>query len=669
LSHDAFGAVINEVIPSNYGAIVGRILGDRPELQQAAISVLARAEPANVFQAEAIVRQVREADVDVATQQSLFGEEMVVESLYTERARVLDRAVKTLRQDRAAFANLVRNAENIESAGNVLDRSVNQRRADLDGQAIALVQTLANRKGPLSDALSDAARLARDTGSYGASTRQFVESIRRAITDGDFERLTSGEVGRVVNDTPPSGRSEVGKEPSLAGFDEPTGHGPAVEQQADDLTREMFPEPEPAQAVEVGSIDELRALVQANADRAQLDQHPTVVRALEEMDARPETIDLPGYASNEWHSSRIYTIDGQEIAGTAAALREWEIQAEQLAWVEKGIEPQPVARDREATIILGPPAAGKSTIANDIAIARKAAIIDSDEIKKSIPGFDRGVGAKAVHEESSTLGKILTARMLDSGTNVIIPKVGDSVASILKQVDLLKESGYSVRIVNMAVSPDNAYRRMIGRFASTGRIIPPSYLDYVGAKPSAVYQELKARGVADGYAEIDNNGAFGAPKPTTEIVGQNPLEGSPFGLAQRGPEIGRAPDGVGAEPGRAVAAGVSPVTVTAEFTQAGEQMVIPGAERISDRELAERQAAEAMRGGQAALPEGGLFDETARAQQDLFADVNLDEEIPVSAIVDPQTGEIVPQTMTMRDLKQMLDEEDSFMDRLGYCTR
>jgi predicted kinase len=669
LSQDAFGAVINEVIPSNYGAIVGRILGDRPELQQAAISVLARAEPANVFQAEAIVRQVREADVDVATQQSLFGEEMVVESLYTERARVLDRAVKTLRQDRAAFANLVRNAENIESAGNVLDRSVNQRRADLDGQAIALVQTLANRKGPLSDALSDAARLARDTGSYGASTRQFVESIRRAITDGDFERLTSGEVGRVVNDTPPSGRSEVGKEPSLTGFDEPTGHGPAVEQQADDLTREMFPEPEPAPAVEVGSIDELRALVQANADRAQLDQHPTVVRALEEMDARPETIDLPGYASNEWHSSRIYTIDGQEIAGTAAALREWEIQAEQLAWVEKGIEPQPVARDREATIILGPPAAGKSTIANDIAIARKAAIIDSDEIKKSIPGFDRGVGAKAVHEESSTLGKILTARMLDSGTNVIIPKVGDSVASILKQVDLLKESGYSVRIVNMAVSPDNAYRRMIGRFASTGRIIPPSYLDYVGAKPSAVYQELKARGVADGYAEIDNNGAFGAPKPTTEIVGQNPLEGSPFGLAQRGPEIGRAPDGVGAEPGRAVAAGVSPVTVTAEFTQAGEQMVIPGAERISDRELAERQAAEAMRGGQAALPEGGLFDETARAQQDLFADVNLDEEIPVSAIVDPQTGEIVPQTMTMRDLKQMLDEEDSFMDRLGYCTR
>ena len=669
LTQDAFGAVINEVIPSNYGAIVGRVLADRPELQRAAISVLAKAEPANVFQAEAIVRQVREADVDVATQQSLFGEEMVVESLYTERARVLDRAVKTLRQDRAAFANLVRNAENIESAGNVLDRSTNQMRADLDGQAIALVQTLANRKGPLSDALSDAARLARDTGSYGASTRQFVESIRRAIADGDFERLTGGEVGRIVNDTPPSGRSEVGREPSLAGFDEPTGHGPAVEQQADDLTREMFPEPEPAPAVEVGSMDELRALVQANADRALLDQHPVVVNALQEMDSRPDTIDLPGYNSPEWHRERIYTIDGKEITGTAAALREWQIQAEQLAWVESGIKPQPVARNREAIIILGPPAAGKSTIANDIAIARRSAIIDSDEIKKSIPGFDRGIGARAVHEESSQLAKIVTADMLDSGVNVIIPKVGENITSILKQIDLLKGSGYSVRIVNMAVSPDNAYRRMIGRFIASGRLIPPSYVDYVGAKPSAVYQELKARGVADGYAEIDNNGAFGAPKPTTEIIGKNPLEGSPFGLDQRGRDVGRAIDGLGAEPDRAIAEGISPVTVTAEVTQAGEQMVIPGAERISDRALAERRMAQGMRGGEAGLPEGGLFDETARAQQDLFAGVNLDEEIPVSAIVDPQTGEIVPQTMTMRDLKQMLDEEDSFMDRLGYCTR
>ena len=367
LTQDAFGAVINDVVPSNYGAVVGRVLADRPDLQMAAIGVLAKAEPPNVFQAEAIVRQVREADADVATQSSLFGDELVVESLYAERAKVLDRAVRQLRQDRAAFASLTRNAETIEAAGNVLDAAVNQRRADLDAQAISLIQTLANRKGALSDALSEAARVARD-GNIAGATRQFVESIRGAIRDGDFERLANSEPGRLVDDTPPIRRSEVGEEPSLAGFDEPTGHGPAVEQQADDLTREMFPE------------------------------------------------DVPGQA-------------------------------------------------------------------------------------------------------------------------------------------------------------------------------PPARAD--------------------------------EPEPAIPMT---------------------------------------------EVTQAGEQMVIPGAERISDRQLAERRGAEAMRGGQEAPPEGGLFDETARAQEDLFAGADLDEEIPIGALVDDD-GNVVAQTTTLRDMKTMLDEEDAFIDRLGFCTR
>jgi hypothetical protein len=75
-----------------------------------------------------------------------------------------------------------------------------------------------------------------------------------------------------------------------------------------------------------------------------------------------------------------------------------------------------------------------------------------------------------------------------------------------------------------------------------------------------------------------------------------------------------------------------------------------------------------MRGGQESLPEGGLFDETARAQEDLFAGADLDEEIPIGALVDDE-GNVVAQTTTLRDMKTMLDEEDSFIDRLGFCTR
>jgi len=136
LSDEAFGAVINGVVPSNYAALVGRLIPEDEGLQSNAISVLAKTDPANEFQAEAIVRQVRDAGAERVTQDSLFGEEIITESYFTERARVLDRAQKQLRQDKAAFSTLVRNAERLEAeaelkgvskaalAADILDRNL-----------------------------------------------------------------------------------------------------------------------------------------------------------------------------------------------------------------------------------------------------------------------------------------------------------------------------------------------------------------------------------------------------------------------------------------------------------------------------------------------------------------------------------------------------------------
>ena len=222
LSDQAFGAIINEVIPANYGAIVGRLIDD-PNLQDAAIQVLAKSEPSNAFQAESIVRQVREAGAEEVEQISLFGEELVTESYYVERAKVLDRAYKELRRDKAAFETLVRNSERLEAEGNVLVKEANERKANTDGQTIALLQTLANRKGPLSDALNQAARTARDTNSYVEATRGFLDAVRGSIESGDFDRISSGDIGRAVDGTPQISRSEIEREPALEGFDEPTG--------------------------------------------------------------------------------------------------------------------------------------------------------------------------------------------------------------------------------------------------------------------------------------------------------------------------------------------------------------------------------------------------------------------------------------------------------------
>lgn len=260
LSDNSFGMVVNGVVPAKYAAFVGRLIDDQ-DLQDAAMSVLAKANPENKFQAEAIVRQVKETPSEQVTQISLFGEELMTESYYFERGKILDRAYKELRRDKAAFETLVRNAERLEAEGNILAADANQRKAATDAQTITLLQALANRKGPLSDALNDAAKTARDTGSYGPATSGFLDAVRRSIDAGDFQSISAGDIGRGIDGTAEVTRPSI-EEPILEGFDEPTG--PASDQQTGQLITDMFGADEvvTAQRLDVSPIEEDLVAVQ-----------------------------------------------------------------------------------------------------------------------------------------------------------------------------------------------------------------------------------------------------------------------------------------------------------------------------------------------------------------------------------------------------------------------
>ena len=194
LSPDAFGLVVNDVVSPSYASIVGRLAPGDPEMQTAILHLLAKTDPANAVQAEAIARQGIEvglAKKEAGAQATMFGDMEVAESLFSERAKVLDRALKTLRRDKTVFGTLVKEAETLETAGNVLAKDINQQRAIADGQALQIVQTLANRAGPISDALRTAAATAKSDG-YPAATRQFVATIREAVSSGELSRLANG---------------------------------------------------------------------------------------------------------------------------------------------------------------------------------------------------------------------------------------------------------------------------------------------------------------------------------------------------------------------------------------------------------------------------------------------------------------------------------------------
>jgi hypothetical protein len=259
LSDNAFGMVVNDIVPSNYAAIVGRLIPRDGAAQEAVMNVLAKTEPANAVQAESIARQAIEAGFHTETTGSLFGDETTTNSLFSERAKVLDKTLKKLRQDAKVFDTLVSNADSIASEGNVLSTDANTARARTDARAAQMIQTLATRRGPLSDALTAAARRAADEGRYANATADFAGAVRRAIEAGDFDWLSPGGAGSAdeiaaENAARPHAAAEAGPDDrTLALFSEPGGQGAELQGRAleADLRRETGVSPENPEQAEI----------------------------------------------------------------------------------------------------------------------------------------------------------------------------------------------------------------------------------------------------------------------------------------------------------------------------------------------------------------------------------------------------------------------------------
>jgi len=251
LTDNSFGYVVNELVPANQAAIVGRLVKE-PALQDVIMGLLAKVEPENAAQAEAVVRQAMEAGTHTEIQHSLFGEEAVTSSLYLERAKVLDKALKKLRLERKVFQTLVDNATLAESEGNVLNTTTNAARAETDGRAGQMIQTLANRKGALSDALTVAAKRAADEGKFTNATADFVAAVRSAAERGDFNGIASGDHGRLpetAHESQPAAGHAAETSPDTASlklFDEPAGEGSRSQARAleADIKRQASATPE-----------------------------------------------------------------------------------------------------------------------------------------------------------------------------------------------------------------------------------------------------------------------------------------------------------------------------------------------------------------------------------------------------------------------------------------
>ncbi|NKE43908.1 hypothetical protein HB662_03905 [Roseomonas frigidaquae] len=224
-----------------------------------------------------------------------------------------------------------------------------------------------------------------------------------------------------------------------------------------------------------------------------------------------------------------------------------EVEAERRAQVPE------IRQDRQAWIVLGAPASGKSTVIEPLAQRMGALLVDADDIKARIPEFRGGIGANAVHRESSRLAAEILEEAKIRGDRVALPMVGRDLAGLRQDVEELKEAGYMIHVVLADLPLDKAVNRAINRFRETGRYVPLDYIvNQVGDRPGANFEAIK--GEAATYARYSTDVERGQPArflDGTDILAAEPDPRGIRGDRPRGTGEGaQAGDGGAAAPGR-----------------------------------------------------------------------------------------------------------------------
>lgn len=206
-----------------------------------------------------------------------------------------------------------------------------------------------------------------------------------------------------------------------------------------------------------------------------------------------------------------------------------------------------VARERRADIVIGAPAAGKSSVLVDpLSEQHKSRVIDSDDAKKLLPEYDEGKGAGNVHRESSMIRDVLKQRAMDRGENIVWPTVGDKLDKLLSSIQEFRDNGYSVYLHLNELSAGKATGRALGRYLSEGRFVDPEIVLKVGDKPTQNYNYIRQQeGLIDGYSHYSNDVPRGE-KPILYEAGDagRPLEGDRGRGVRQNLHAGRTEPGV-----------------------------------------------------------------------------------------------------------------------------
>lgn len=509
-----------------------------------------------------------------------------------------------------------------------------------------------------------------------------------AAFGGGFGGLVAGggEVFRAIGKAPPAGALEriAAGEPQAGDFtaiaetlgrplnDSETRLADLVTEQAA-LDRESFGAPPEGLAVDEASplaaeavraieepVDELPPLRDAEERFRQIDR---IVRAEQPLGERPrqpqslfDFIAAHGGIKDEGGALKALGISRKFVPGRGPLVRKngMSLDYAREAAAEAGYLDQVAGDADEAVAISTPDQLLKL-------IEREAA---GDKV------FSRQIDGElidaAAEFQGRTAAREIYRRLLEQVDSAVeemqLPRVDDRIMK--RAAEITAESGDEPAVA-LERALDEDYRLAADEIASREEALSDDFdipfFDDAGANAGPAARA--GAEAADGGRSPAAGDGGAAARPGGRLPGDGTPEGEaggPLRPAGETPEPGTPQAAEAAAMTLREAGGASEsidkVDVVDTVDGKREQLLIDGVKPVSTREKLDAKAAKPMRGGNAALPEGGLFDEGARQQIDLW------DAMPAGRDADGQTVHA-----THADMVEEADRDGLFADIIKNC--
>jgi hypothetical protein len=192
---------------------------------------------------------------------------------------------------------------------------------------------------------------------------------------------------------------------------------------------------------------------------------------------------------------------------------------------------KPPQIERQAYVVIGPPASGKSAVSSKISDHFGAIILDSDFAKRKFPEYPDAFGAFLVHDESTAIvfgeENIVKYNLLEYccayGYNIVIPRIGHKINPIIELAEKLKKWDYAIHLTLVNLDRKNATQRAYYRFEKTGRYVPLSLIfDGYSNEPILSYYVLRDTPLFKSYGQISTDVPVNSSPKWMESSEENP---------------------------------------------------------------------------------------------------------------------------------------------------